>query len=340
MPIPNRQGLRIPTLDGWRCIAICLVLEAHSLGTYAPKSQLPLLGLHGVQIFFVLSGYLITSTLLLESKINLRLFYLRRFFRLMPAAWTYLIFLALLTLATPMHVLDSSVWSCVFFYRNYIPQTVSNTCMMHFWSLSLEEQFYLVWPAVLLVAGRRRAGLCAAAAIALIAVYRVVFWRIYTQGDMFWRTEVRADSLLIGCLLALLLEKNSVRNWFERNGMIALWCALPLLLLDFYCYDVLQPLHESVLIAICIASTSLNSENIVSRVLEWPHIKLTGMASYSTYLWQGLFLRANWGVWGLLLLPAAFLFSWRFIEQPGIRLGRRIATRITHSYAEHRALTS
>ena len=89
---------RIPTLDGWRGIAILLVLVTHLqislLGHLYGSYHWMDLGQHGVNLFFVLSGYLITSRLLGENKINLKAFYLRRFFRLMPCAWTYLLTLA------------------------------------------------------------------------------------------------------------------------------------------------------------------------------------------------------------------------------------------------------
>ena len=141
------QGQRIPSLDGWRGIAILLVLFDHIqmplFGRYArPWMQT---GQHGVTIFFVLSGFLITSKLI-EGPINLRQFYIRRFFRLMPAAWIYL---ATLLFLNRMTGISFTTWpelhACLFFYRNMV-DVPGPGLAGHFWSLSLEEQFYLVWP--------------------------------------------------------------------------------------------------------------------------------------------------------------------------------------------------
>ncbi len=152
---------RIPTLDGWRAVAILMVLIAHyqegDLHHCILGQRWLNLGQHGVSIFFVLSGYLITSNLLTSDKIRLPQFYARRFFRLMPAAWTYLMFLLLLTAFTRMQTIGGDIWGCLLFFRNYLGETTSNTCTLHFWSLSLEEQFYLLWPPLLVLIGRRNA---------------------------------------------------------------------------------------------------------------------------------------------------------------------------------------
>jgi peptidoglycan/LPS O-acetylase OafA/YrhL len=320
---------RIPTLDGWRGIAILMVMVAHFLPGYLghPRwEQWVNLGQHGVQIFFVLSGYLITTNLLREPKIHLGRFYVRRFFRLMPAAWTYLLFLGALALFTHLKAIGNDVWSCLFFFRNYIPETTANTCTEHFWSLSLEEQFYLAWPPILALLGRRRAALVAGALTIGLSIYKLFAWSRPHSFFVFQHTEFRADGLLVGCLLALILEKDSIRNWLTRYARPAFWICLLPLVWTFYRYqmDGFMTLHESLLLAVVIACTSLRPQMLPSRLLETPFLKSTGVMSYSLYLWQGLFLRSTWGVFGPLALAAAFLLSWRFIEQPGIQFGRRL----------------
>jgi peptidoglycan/LPS O-acetylase OafA/YrhL len=163
---------RIPSLDGWRGVAILLVLSDHVqmalLGH--PMRQWALTGQHGVTIFFVLSGYLITSKLL-EGPINLKTFYLRRFFRLMPVAWAYLATLWLFDALMRMH--DMSVreaTSCLLFYRNFL---IGHIATLHFWSLSIEEEFYLTWPVLLLLLGPRRNRW-----IALAGMFAVAGWRV------------------------------------------------------------------------------------------------------------------------------------------------------------------
>ena len=337
---------RIPTLDGWRGIAVFLVILSHfEAGYLTGRNWGPSIwntGQHGVQIFFVLSGYLITSTLLREEQINLGSFYLRRLFRLMPAAWTYLLVLGMLTLFTRMKTLGSDLWPCLFFFRNYIPETAANTCTEHFWSLSLEEQFYLAWPPVLALLGRKWAGISAGAAAIAIAVYRFFFIAGTHNFYSFQHTEFRADGLLVGCLLALILANESASRWLRRNGAVVFWLCLAPLAWDILSYSAggFMTLNESILLALMIGSTSLQPQSLPGRMLESQHLKAVGIMSYSIYLWQGLFFRANWGFLGPLLFSASFMLSWRFLEQPGIALGRRILGRIQRRSSETIALAS
>ncbi len=331
--LSNAQAAhRIPTLDGWRGIAILMVMMSHVLPGYLghPSWQQWLnLGQHGVQIFFVLSGYLITTNLLREPKIHLGRFYIRRFFRLMPAAWTYLLFLGVLAVGTHMKTLGSDIWSCLFFFRNYVPETVANTCTEHFWSLSLEEQFYLAWPPILALLGRKRAAWVAAAAVVALSIYKIFAWSRPHTFFVFQHTEFRADGLLVGCLLAIVLERDAIRSWLTQHATPAFWIGSLLLALTIYRYqnDGFMTLHESLLIAVVIACSSLSPQMLPGRILESSLLKSTGVMSYSLYLWQGLFLRSTWGAFGPLVLGAAFILSWRFIEQPGIQFGRKLLSK-------------
>ena len=321
---------RVPTLDGWRGIAILLVLVTHYQEAFVQhpfaRFRWMDLGKHGVTIFLVLSGYLITSRLLEEKKINLRHFYLRRSLRLMPNAWTYLLFIGALSLVTRAQIVGRDALACVFFFRNYysVVQTSANTLTGHFWSLSLEEQFYLVWPPLLALAGRRWGLGLAAAGAAACAAFRFFHWSQYDGAPISVHSEVRADALFVGCALALLLEYDSIRAWFAQHGKKIFWICVAPLVMEIYLYRDLIPLTESMLIAAMIASTSLSPTQLPATVLEWQHLKLTGMISYSIYVWQGVFLRPHWGHFGFLLLGASALGSWMFIEQPCIRLGRAL----------------
>jgi peptidoglycan/LPS O-acetylase OafA/YrhL len=284
-------------------------------------------GQHGVQLFFVLSGYLITSHLLDEERIDLKSFYVRRFFRLMPALWAFLGTLAVMQATGKFRVLDRSVWACVFFYRNYLPETVTNTPTGHLWSLSVEEQFYLVWPLLLLLAGRRRAAWIASAVALAGGIYALVFRDYYAEGLRYFHTEVRVSGLFVGCALAFLLREAAVRAWLARWRWTVSAGAVPVLAWDLYHVQRVIPLHESVVLAALVGATVAAPEMALTRVLEWEPLRMTGQASYSIYLWQGFFLRANWGVWGVLLLVVAYLLSWQFVEVPGMRLGRRLVAR-------------
>ncbi len=334
---------RIPTLDGWRGIAILLVLATHLqisllldvLGGFSWMN----LGQHGVTLFFVLSGYLITSRLLSEEKIDFRGFYLRRFFRLMPVAWLYL-----LTLPIAEHLAHRTfVWrdalACLFFYRNYYPgihETTFDFRTLQFWSLSLEEQFYLVWPPILALAGKKRAIWVATAGAISCAVFRFFHWSAYSDTPLRARTEVRCDALLVGCLVALLMQSEQsehIREWITRYGSLLFWVLVPVLLWHMYRYQSLIPLTESVTMATMIVCTSLSPSSFPGRLLEWKHLKFLGVISYSLYLWQESVLYIPLPKIGALLLPLVGILSYGLVERPCTAYGRRIAERLSRASA-------
>src|SRR5258708_1522262 len=124
MTSPQASSARIPTLDGWRGVAILLVLIDHASRYSRFNDKMwASLGFFGVDIFFVLSGYIITARLMEEraksSEINLSSFYLRRAFRILPPVASYLLTITLLSLFLPMHVGPSEILASLFFFRNY-----------------------------------------------------------------------------------------------------------------------------------------------------------------------------------------------------------------------------
>lgn len=323
--IPERVNERIPTLDGWRAIAILMVLVDHLQIRFfgAPISRWTQTGQHGVTIFFVLSGFLITSKLL-EGNRSLRSFYMRRFFRLMPVAWIYLAALLLLgrLMRVPLTSL-SEVRACVLFFRNLSGPFIGNRAQ-HFWSLSLEEQFYLLWPCLLLLCGKRIApmkwtALCGALGV---AVWRYFHWAAYDQYPLYMRTEVRADSIFIGCLLAIFFSDADFR---EMASKTLKWLAIPALLVFLSCitrFFRLTPLYESIAIAILIAFTVLHAR--VSEVLEYKPLAWLGTLSYSLYIWQEIWTKPGFPRSFLLMIPVSALVSYYCIERPMIHLGRTL----------------
>lgn len=322
---------RLPVLDGWRGVAILLVLfdhlQAALLGRYLqPWTQT---GQHGVTIFFVLSGYLITSSLI-KGPINLRHFYTRRAFRLLPVAWTYLGALVLLDLISRTH-LSSGLKASLLFYRNFVGQE-GDGMTGHFWSLSLEEQFYLVWPLLLLIAGLRFSKWLAAAGIFSCALYRWMNWAHYNHNILNGRTQVRADALLAGCLLALLLSDQWRLKWHildlvnkERWRRVLTASAFAVLLFCMARFHWLPPLSENIAIAALMAASLLHPIQILSA--RW--LTYVGKVSYSVYVWQEL-LMGTWPGWTHFFvlcfgLPLLALGSYYLIERPCTELGRRIS---------------
>jgi peptidoglycan/LPS O-acetylase OafA/YrhL len=324
---------RIPTLDGWRGIAILLVLIDHVLQAEL-KGRQPAwtgTGQHGVTVFFVLSGFLITSRLL-ENPINLKQFYIRRFFRLMPVAWTYLAVILLLQWRLRLSLISfSEVSKCLLFCRNYYGDMGGVQLGFHFWSLSLEEQFYLVWPVVLLLAGVRRARWVAAVGILGVAAWRYTHWAVYDSGGTFvFRTEVRADALLCGCLLALLLADGRIRLFVVRWSRVWWAPALAAFAFCFTRFHTLPPLYESVCITALIASSTLHPASLLARPLSFQALVRLGAISYSIYVWQQLFLSIHGPLMLLsvcVLMPLTILGSYEYLELPLIRVGHRLTGR-------------
>lgn len=316
------QHERIAALDGWRGIAILLVVIEHVVLAFQHRltGQVATLGQHGVTIFFVLSGFLITGRLL-GPGVSLRQFYLRRFFRLMPVAWSYLLVAWLVGLLYHVKMIwPIDIWSCIFFFRNYVGNVGLNTTA-HYWSLSIEEQFYLVWPALLLLLGVRRARWFVAVAVAALYGYVSAHHSFYELHRL--HTEVQADALLVGCFLAITLQSSAAK---ERFLVIAKWTAPACLLLVSYLIwtrGQMPTLAEDIALGIMIAGSSLASW---PRVLTWTPLTWLGRISYSVYVWnlsitavlrdapKPIFFAA------LVIVP---IISYYYIELPVQKIGAR-----------------
>jgi len=359
------HGAYIPTLDGWRTFAVTLVLLDHAADAIvacARKLGLALpyvdhvykehLGRAGVHLFFSLSGYLITLRMLQEERshgaVSLRNFYARRLFRIQPAALTYLAVVGALGLAQIVRVAPSHWWSALLCYANF--NAAAETWYTgHFWSLSIEEHFYLLWPALFVgtsPALRLRMSLGLAAAL---SAWMFVLMKFQWKLSYFSvRTDFEAQWLVWGCVAALCSRSERGARVLGRLAHPLTRClplALPVLLAADLPID--WKLRHVMLLA-CAASTPLwfvttstRPGGLLGRLLELPSCRWLGRLSYSLYLWQSLFL-----VWanhaaprmgalqtfplGLLASLAAASLSHYFIEQPMIRLGRRFTTKRKH----------
>src|ERR1700730_4181433 len=180
MPLPANLELKlstshIPALDGLRAVAVYLVIISHFGFEMVP-------GAHGVMIFFVLSGFLITWLLLKENerygKVSLADFYRRRTLRIFPAVYVYWLILIALLVATGKAVLWPHAWSALFYTSNYYSAINGdpNNGLSHTWSLAIEEQFYLLWPFVFLMlrGNLKRMSVFLFGLIGAVCVYRAV----------------------------------------------------------------------------------------------------------------------------------------------------------------------
>ena len=348
----KRSGGYISTLDGWRAFAILLVLLGHSQPwqfDHFSTDYLRGFGDRGVDLFFALSGFLICSRLLREEaafgRISLRFFYLRRLFRIQPAALTYLAVVALLGLSGLVALDIRGIVGAVLMVRNLWPPPPGKGYWYtaHFWSLAVEEHFYLLLPAFLVFCRRHRLKILLGLVIALQAWQFWVFQHPALQKFgilIYLRTDIRLDRILLGTLLALALTRIEVREAAQHRLVPAVAVGYTILTLIY------QAFHHSRfdnLPLICvypllICATVLHPRSWLGRILELPPVRFVGRISYSLYLWQELFLDPfstpalrsfrshNSLCWASASLCA--IASYYLVEKPLIRIGHRFSNRL------------
>jgi len=351
-----------PTLDGWRAIAILLVMFAHGGsalfdvgGRYANPGWYALSqhGGFGVDLFFGISGLLICGRLLDENErtggIRLGSFYIRRVFRILPPAFAYLAIVGILAIAGFIVVSPREWLSSVFFSRNYIV-TPTNTGWYtgHFWSLAVEEHFYLIWPAALIALGAGRARRYLPGIAIAVAIWRVVdfhflhgqIWPGVLSDNIYERTDTRFDGLLWGCWIALVASVPAYRAILTQRLSASVIAGLIIALIA--CIALNPPLQmawESFLVPLILVSTVLKPTILFGRILEASLMRWIGRISYSLYLWQQLFMVGSKVPRPLpfgrvqefpLNIVAVFVCasaSYYLLERPLVALGHTLSTR-------------
>jgi peptidoglycan/LPS O-acetylase OafA/YrhL len=342
---------RLPSLDGARALSIALVVLGHA-GAVLPDDdwQIKLfLRDHGgadlgVSIFFVLSGYLITRLLLNEEAargtISLRAFYVRRAFRILPAIYAYIVFLAIMDRVGLLTVTRQDFIAAATFTWNY--HGGDPHWLGHTWSLSVEEQFYVCWPLILVVAGQRRALKIALAVIALEPFVRVGWYLAFPADRPFIPVmgHTRIDVLLAGCVLALVEQSPVGAAWLTRN--VTSRRAVAVLVLLLLNVALIQHLHGAYLLPVgySIAEVSIavllfwamrHTEGPIGRMLNAGPSRWLGRLSYSLYVWQQFFVLG--GGWiprifpfpiNVLTAVAVASLSYYLIEKPFLRVRDRV----------------
>jgi peptidoglycan/LPS O-acetylase OafA/YrhL len=352
-PKPRSSGY-IPTLDGWRTIAVFGVMAFHGplyhLGRWS-DSWLHENGALGVSLFFAISGLLICSRLLDEEAkngaISLPAFYIRRTFRILPAMMAYLAIIGVLGLCRVIHVGLGSWLSSLFFFNNYFAYFVHDANWSlytnHFWTLAVEEHFYLVLPFLLAFFPKLRGRLLLA--MATLSLLWTFIHAVLTRHDPLavyagGRTELQIYALFFPAFLAVLLANHSVRERFAK--FCRPWIVIPSSGLAWLvCLHVSYLLTHTLVIAVCfplvVLSTVFHPGTWLGRILEWAPMRFLGRISYSLYLWQQLFfihdvpraagflglLQAT--PWNLLSTLSMALLSYFLLEKPLMRLGHRLA---------------
>ena len=336
----------LPTLDGWRSCAVLAVIFSHAALTGGGRDKFPHWifvvingsGLKGVQLFFAISGFLISSRLIEEwnvsGRISLKRFYVRRVCRILPPAMIYLVVIVLLAVAGLIPFQWKFWLSAVCFFRNYMPPG-GPVFEMHYWSLSIEEQFYLIWPALLVLSGLYRARYTA-----LTFILGIWFWRwiafnhvwgvTLRQGDFWERSDICFDGLLVGCLFALAFASPVLKEWMAKYlsvGAVALIIVI-IMATGGHTYTPGGRTIQSLLMPFLIVATILNPQTWLGRLLEISLLRWIGRLSYSLYIWQQLFVFQKILPWYSLQIVALFgmaALSFYGIEKPMMRLGYRLA---------------
>ena len=337
---------RIPGLDGLRALSVSFVIIEHLTQSGSVHLDLGWIGLGnlGVRIFFVISGFIVTTLLMEERKkygsISLKAFYIRRAFRILPI-WSCYVGVILLGLAlTHRFPPARDLWGVFTFNADYVP--ISTVDLAHLWSLSVEEKFYLIWPAALVFAGTRRS-----TGVAWIVVFTLPFVRLFDtmNGISFGAASYltfhhNADALAVGCLLALL------RPQFEANRLFKRFLALPfapgwilLLVVGIAATQQLGLLWWvfggitilNLTIAVCVLVVIQDTRSVVDQVFQSAPVRRLGVWSYGIYLWQQpltFHRKTGWlGVFPLNVIVLFFIagIGYHLIEKRAQQFGRSIA---------------
>ena len=332
------RPLYLPTLDGWRAIAILLVLcnhdGLHRLGRFS-TAWFTSHGGYGVDLFFAISGFLICTLLLDEEHrtgaIDRRAFYTRRIFRILPAALSFLLVVALLRFAGLITAVHLREWlGALFFFRNVLPMGPGTWYTDHFWSLSVEEHFYLLLPSLLILWRPRRRALLLAITGILILVGGVFLARRFNP-ILF--SDYKLGSIFLAAAAAVALREPSIRQLAMRSLQPFLTVAIAIAVM-LWVPGLAALLLLPFFFLAAIVSTTLHPSSVLSKLLESPLLRFIGKRSYSLYLWQQLFLTAHFGPFDFILQrwPLSILcsfacacLSYSLIEQPLRRIGHTLA---------------
>ena len=338
----------LPSIDGLRAISIILVIFSHIFADYevVRKSQI---GPIGVEIFFVISGFLITTLLLKEKnktgKINLKYFYIRRCLRILPPVYLFLIVLFLLNIIFTLEISKTSFLASFVFLRNLPLKGTNDWYTGHFWSLGIEEQFYLVFPFLLAAVNPKRYVIL----VGLVIVFLPLISHLgYNNIGPFYSNRVvhnitftiinlwgiNTALILIGSVLAIFtfyngdLFRKLMKYRYLSIAVFALALVLRLPTLNMY-IPFLSQILFGLLIGACII-LNLEPRNFFGIMLNNKLMVKIGVLSYSIYIWQQLFTHNQpWsdlsGFWtsvtlNILALALTAFLSYYFFEKRFIKL--------------------
>ncbi|CAN5372645.1 hypothetical protein BH11BAC3_BH11BAC3_15560 [soil metagenome] len=342
---------KLPGVNGLRAFSIGLVVVHHidlQYKIFKPLIKIPWLrplldfisdGQLGVSIFFVISGFLITSIMLHEEKatgtVSLKQFYIRRTLRIFPAYYFMLIVYACLQLTGYLHLPKES-WLTAITYTKYF-NWKADWYTRHAWSLSIEEHFYIFWPMIFLLEAKIRKSIAFLLILLVPAIRLFIFYH-----PVSWINELtiftRVDAIAVGCICAL--YKNEILKRIIPHFALLF---LSSLLILFFLRDIeafSQKIHigfifiplglthgsiANILIAIILMYSVFGKTNTWHKLLNLSLMNYIGVLSYSIYLWQEIFLFkgkhwTNQLPQNIFMIFLTALCSYYLIEKPFLTL--------------------
>jgi len=333
-------GDKIPSLDGIRGVSILLVIFQHATNEYSTLFS----GHFGVSIFFVISGFLITTLLLQEQSFNgdisLRNFYIRRVLRIFPVAYLYLIVLGVLNAAFKLNMTWGDFASAALYIRNTSLIETSSWYTGHYWSLAVEEQFYLIFPFIL-YRSVRSFTITAVLFLMIIPVSNFLFAHGYfNDGVPMLICEVLRNlgGPLVGSLMAVAVFKNNfqinIPDRFKSVATVLLFVLAAVLHTNIVIS--LPVVVGQVMVAVMILINTTPYKGFMFDFLNSKVMRWIGVLSYSLYIWQMMFtLLFPWAnlyppitnsVWvNLVALFLVAYASYNFFEKPLLNLRKKFS---------------
>lgn len=304
----------IKGLNGIRAFAIIFVLFTH-LDTFQNisnpfiKQAMQLLFGPGVEIFYVLSGFLITKILLTEkyvkNNISLTNFYVRRILRIIPCLYIFIFTLIILNYFSIITIKTPSIVFALLFLTNFVNDVYANPILSHTWSLAVEEHFYLIFPFLVKYLNFNKLFIY----LILILVGGIIFQFLIYKHSLFshtfnpskW-TFANIHIIIIGCLFAMLefsfIKKyeNSIfkEKFFFLFLTIIMYCSL-LLINNSLLFNILSKSICWIAVGYVLSWFFYNQNSVIVKIFEVSPLVYIGKISYSLYVWQGLFLRTGPG---------------------------------------------
>jgi peptidoglycan/LPS O-acetylase OafA/YrhL len=345
---------KYPSINGLRAISIILVVIHHlaiqngifdsfEKGNFIrPFTNFLQDGHLGVNVFFVISGFLITLLMLKEEaltkQLSLKNFYIRRVLRILPAYYFLLLVYFILQLSGILYIRNLSWIAAITYMKDFY--AASDWYTAHAWSVSVEEQFYLLWPFVF-QAGyktRKQASFFLILFVPIVRTYLHFYPNVWI-GELNILTRI--DAIAFGCLIAL--YKNELLMVLQNHWNKAFYFSIFILFALPYLPGFTAPLHldfifiplglthgtiANILICVIVLYSIFGPQGFWYKMLNSKLFDYIGLLSYSIYLWQQLFIMNSTHWWqrfpyNLIFIFGAALFSYYIIEKPFLRLKSR-----------------